>query len=126
MEDKELYKLFKDFDPELPSDRQFIMQLQRNLRAVEMFNEKVAVMRRRNKVALVLALSTGFIFGALSVLLYPYISSFIIRLITFSPEIVRFIGQYVNLVVYSLICLAGAILTLGVYELTLTRIRITQ
>ena len=74
MEDDKLKSLFSNFEPELPSDFQFMNKLQHNLNSVEIIKQHTAEMRARSKKAVAIAAVVGFIVGFLFSLSLPYLS----------------------------------------------------
>lgn len=73
MEDNKIKELFRDFQPELSSTSQFIMKLQKSMEAVEIVKQYNVSLRRRNRLAVVVAGASGFIAGVILTLLFPMI-----------------------------------------------------
>lgn len=73
--DKELFKLFADYEPQLSSDTDFINRLERNLHAIELVKTETQTNRRINRIAITAAFICGVICGIVSVLCYPTLSN---------------------------------------------------
>ena len=71
MDENEFSDLFASYNPELSSDKLFMLRLQANLRAVSLVKEQVHVMRRKNRLAVIVAAITGFLCGILFAIYYP-------------------------------------------------------
>ncbi|MDE5814142.1 MAG: hypothetical protein K2H72_07645 [Muribaculaceae bacterium] len=77
MEEDKLKDLFKSYDPELSSSRDFIERLERNLNVVELIHRDNAAVLKRNRIAVAIASVAGFITGVVFSLLLPYIEVFV-------------------------------------------------
>lgn len=77
MEDDKLKELFRGFEPELTSGFQFMARLQQSIDAVELVKQHSVALRRRNKVAVVIAALSGFLTGVLLTLLFPLVGDWI-------------------------------------------------
>lgn len=73
MEDeyKDITRLLSNFDPELPSDYEFMHKLQQRLDVAEMVRAEQSAMTRRNRMAICIAALSGFVMGTVLTLLYP-------------------------------------------------------
>ena len=65
MEDEKLRNLFSGFEPELTPDIEFMEKIQRNLDTVELIRRQTVSERSKNKKAVMIAASVGFIVGVL-------------------------------------------------------------
>lgn len=74
MEDDKLKSLFKNFEPDMSSDFQFMNKLQKNLNSVEIIRQHTAEARTRIKKAVAIAAVVGFIVGFLFSLSLPYLN----------------------------------------------------
>ena len=82
MEEDKLKDLFKSYDPELSSSRDFIERLERNLNAVELIHRDNAAVLKRNRIAVAIASVAGFITGVVFTLSLPYIEVFVNTLLS--------------------------------------------
>lgn len=86
MQDNELKDLFHNFEPKLPPDRDFMDRLQQKLDAVEFIRQHNAVLKRRQKKAVILAALAGFLVGCAFSLCLPYIGERISHLSLSLPD----------------------------------------
>ncbi len=77
MEDDKLRNLFNDFQPELSSSVQFITKLQKNMDMVEILKQHEIALKRRNRLAVVIAAACGFVTGIILTLLFPLIENWV-------------------------------------------------
>lgn len=77
MEDDKIREIFESYRPTLQPSVEFMAELDRRMRAVESVKRKVAAMRRRNRVAVVVAALSGFLAGVIATLLFPVIGQWI-------------------------------------------------
>ena len=73
MEEDKLKDIFKDFNPDLSSDSDFMSRLERSMKAVEIVKHQNAETHRRSKRAIVWAALAGFVAGIVMTILQPYI-----------------------------------------------------
>lgn len=73
MEDKSLRELFNNFDPELSNDFQFMSRLKNNMDSVELVKKHNLELQRKNRKAVIIAASVGFLFGLLFSMFLPAI-----------------------------------------------------
>lgn len=71
--EESLRELFSDYNPDLTEDTTFMLHLEHNLRSLEIVKSQEQELRRRSRIAISVALLTGFIFGCLFSLLIPFI-----------------------------------------------------
>ncbi|MBD5183510.1 MAG: hypothetical protein HDS97_01260 [Bacteroidales bacterium] len=73
MEDKSIRELFNNFDPELSNDFQFMSRLKSNMDSVELVKKHNLELQRKNRKAVIIAASVGFLFGLLFSMFLPAI-----------------------------------------------------
>lgn len=73
MEDKSIRELFNNFDPELSNDFQFMSRLKNNMDSVELVKKHNLELQRKNRKAVIIAASVGFLFGLLFSMFLPTI-----------------------------------------------------
>lgn len=73
MEEDKLKDIFKDFNPDLSSDNDFMSRLERCMDAVGMVKRQNAETLRRSKRAVAWAALAGFVAGVVMTILQPYI-----------------------------------------------------
>lgn len=113
MDKDKLKDLFTDFEPELSSDLDFLAKVHRNVNTIELVRQHNKVMRRRNKIAVVIAALSGFITGTLFTLLLPLIVDWIYTIQL--PIIVDY--QLVTWVISAVVSILTAV---SVYEMALS------
>lgn len=119
MEDDKLKNLFAAFQPELSPDNEFMEKLERNLATVEVVREQIALGRKKNRVAVMVAAIAGFIFGAVSVLAYPTLLNMVHTiLIGVSSSDYQF-SIYENICTYILIAVALVVIAYSAYDITM-------
>ncbi len=77
MEDDKIKDIFKDFNPELSPDNQFLQRLERNIEIAEEIKRQNAAFHKNSRRAVVYAALAGFVTGALLMLLLPTATSII-------------------------------------------------
>ncbi len=77
MEDDKIRNLFDNFEPELSSSFQFMNQLKKNMDAVEIVKQHNVALKKRNRLAVVIAAVSGFIMGVILTLLFPLIGDWV-------------------------------------------------
>lgn len=73
MEDKSIRELFNNFDPKLSNDFQFMSRLKNNMDSVEVVKKHNLELQRKNRKAVIIAASVGFLFGLLFSMFLPAI-----------------------------------------------------
>lgn len=120
MEDDKIKDLFQCFQPELLSDSQFISKLVRNMDAVEIVKQQATIMRKRNRIAVVVAAFSGFVMGVILTLLFPLIGD---AVTTFDFSIASYMldlridWRVAGWFVTAVVCVLTAI---NAYEITLS------
>lgn len=77
MDNDNLKELFGNFNPDLSSGSDFIARLQQRMDTIEMVRQYNAELRRRNRIAVMIAALAGFIMGVVLTLLMPLIGDWI-------------------------------------------------
>ncbi|MDE6680949.1 MAG: hypothetical protein K2J92_06325 [Muribaculaceae bacterium] len=116
-QDDELRALFSRFDPVLPPDTRFMAQLQQRLDTIELLQNKMAAMRRRNRLAVACAAFAGFAAGILSCMLMPLLTALLENLRTeylFLPDI----PHEASVLLWLLPAGAALLTSLRVYDMT--------
>lgn len=116
-EDKDLRKIFNDFNPQLSSDRLFMVRLECKLKAMDAVKMQLEKSQRNHKRAIRITAVTGFIFGVVAALSYPMLYAFIADLIS-SIGRVEILNEYLGIFTWIIICLLGSALTFTTYDLT--------
>ena len=80
MDDEKIKLYFSDYQPEIPSDRTFMNNLEINLESVEIIKRHADGVRTKHRIALGLSALSGFTVGCLLSLLFPYIRNFVAQL----------------------------------------------
>lgn len=122
MEDVKLRNLFSSFEPELTSDIEFMEKIQRNLDTVELIRRQTVSERSKNKKAVMIAASVGFIVGVLFSLLVPYLSHEVTnwRLTLPGESFLNMLVDNFTLIVWLVIGATSVLTALNTYELTLS------
>lgn len=118
-DDNKLKNLFAAYEPELSSEAQFMERLQRKMQAVEILKAKTAKMRRRNRLAVIIAAITGFITGASFTLCYPYLLNFVNDIASASAIMASMAASYGNIAIWTVIATITATLSFTAYDITL-------
>lgn len=74
MKDKDIESILRDSRPQVRDNPAFLLEVQQKMRAVEGIKNEVDMQRRYGRIALILALVSGLIVGALAMslaYLYP-------------------------------------------------------
>lgn len=74
MKDKDIESILRDSRPQVQDNPAFLLEVQQKMRAVEGIKNEVDMQRRYGRTALILALVSGLIVGALAIslaYLYP-------------------------------------------------------
>lgn len=77
MEADKIKDLFKNYEPELTSDFVFMNKLKHNLDSVEIVRQRNAQLKSKNRLALIIAASVGFVVGFMFSYALPYLCRFI-------------------------------------------------
>lgn len=123
MEDNDIKKLFNAFDPELPSDFDFMSKLQHRLELMEMIKHEQLAMQRRNRMAVLIAAMAGFVMGVVLTLLYPLAAEWL-RSIDFgqpSADLAAGLSAY-NFIAWGLLATLSGVTALNAYEIALAKL----
>lgn len=123
MEDDKIKDLFSNFEPELSSSSQFMQRLQQNMNAIEFVKQQNAAMKRRNRMAVLIALVCGFAMGVVLTLAYPlmgdWISTVSISLPFLNINTLQLNYQPLGWLFFAL---ASGITALNAYEIALAKL----
>lgn len=123
MEDDKLKNLFNDFQPELSSSFQFMTKLQKNMEMVEILKQHDIALKKRNKLAVVIAAVSGFVMGIILTLLFPlignWVSTFSISLPHLQISSITIDYSFVGWIVMAGVCIITA---LNAYEIALAKL----
>lgn len=127
MEDEKIKAIFRDFDPEISSDTQFLARLQRSMESVELVKQHNLAARKRYKTAMLIAAVAGFVVGAVFTIVLPYAVNWL-STITFSLPTLGIKNfapdwQLVGWIVTGLLSVTTAI---NAYEIALTKLKPTK
>lgn len=86
MEHDTLKDIFRNFNPPLSDDTQFMNRLIRNMESVKLLKEHTARVRAVHRRAVIIAGVAGFIAGFLASLALPYIDAFVCGLRDIIPS----------------------------------------
>lgn len=113
-ENEEFRNLFNNYEPELSSMTQFMDKLRHSLDAVEFVKQRNMAMRRRNRLALVIATLAGFLSGVILTLALPYF----VNLFSVTNVIIPRSGLIIDLriVTWGLIAVVSVVISLNTYE----------
>ena len=112
MKDKDIESILRDSRPQVRDNPAFLLEVQQKMRAVEGIKNEVDMQRRYGRTALILALVSGLIVGALAMslaYLYPIDTSAISEGVL--SDIRVFLESYKW---YLLLPIAGCAISLGV------------
>lgn len=123
MDDDKIKNLFADFQPELSSTFQFMNKLEKNMETVELLKQHNIALKRRNKIAVVIAAASGFVMGVIMTLLFPFISSWLSTLSISLPHL-HINSLTIDYSCVSWIIMAGVcvITALNAYDIALARL----
>lgn len=123
MEDDKIKDLFSSFEPEMPSDFQFMARLRRSMEAVELVKQHNLAMRRRNKKAVVIAALSGFAAGVLLTLLFPLVGDWISVVSISIPHMgISPITIEYQLVAWIVVAIVSVLIAFNVYEIAMSRL----
>lgn len=119
MDENEFSDLFASYNTELSSDKLFMLRLQANLRAVSLVKEQVHVMRRKNRLAVIVAAITGFLCGILFAIYYPAFFTLLKSLFAASTVTAKIFADYGNVAAWGIICCVTGIAAYSAYDIAL-------
>ena len=112
MKNKDIESILRDSRPQVEDNPTFLLEVQQKMRAVEGIKNEVDRQRRHGRTALILALVSGLIFGAVAMsltYLYPIDTSAISEGIL--SDIRVFVESYKQ---YLMLLIAGCAISLGI------------
>ncbi len=123
-EDDKIRQLFREYNPEIKSDYQFIAHLKDKLDKVEIVKQHNEARYNANRRALGVAVLAGFVLGVIMTLLFPVLCSMLKSFefpihIPFSNELL-INGRMIMLII---MCAATCLISLNVYEIALSRLK---
>ena len=77
MEDQDIKNIFENFTPDISPSFDFMKRVNDNLRVIEKIKADVGRERKRNRIAVVVALAVGFVCGVISVCIYTQAVEFV-------------------------------------------------
>lgn len=120
MDNDNLKELFGNFNPDLSSGSNFIARLQQRMDTIEMVRQYNAELRRRNRIAVMIAALAGFIMGVVLTLLMPLIGDWIATFRLSVP------GHAFNIdlhyIAWVLLAAVSMFTALNTYEIALARL----
>ncbi|MDE5785941.1 MAG: hypothetical protein K2H98_05350 [Duncaniella sp.] len=116
-EEEKFNALFSDFNPEMKSDGLFMSRLENKLTTLDPVKSQLECVHRRNRIAVSVAAITGFIFGIIVAIFYPYITGFISEIELSSTILPAWLGDYVTTLTWSVIGIIGMILMFSAYDI---------
>ncbi|MDE5735097.1 MAG: hypothetical protein K2H83_08175 [Duncaniella sp.] len=118
MENDDIKSLFDGFNPRLSSGADFMARLDRNLERVEMIKAHQQTVRRRGRLAVLLAALAGFVMGALMTLAVPSLTSLLMPL---TAGLSAHVQSAVSLVPWILTALVSMGASWEVFDMVLAR-----
>jgi hypothetical protein len=123
MEDDKLRNLFNDFQPELSSSSKFMSKLQKNMEMIEFLKQHDIALKKRNKLAVVIAAVSGFVMGVILTLLFPLIANWISTVSVSLPHLhisnLTIDYSFVAWIIIAGVCIITA---LNAYEIALAKL----
>lgn len=120
MDNDNLKELFGNFNPDLSSGSDFIARLQQRMDTIEMVRQYNAELRRRNRIAVMIAALAGFVMGVALTLLMPLIGDWIATFRLSVP------GHAFNIdlhyIAWVLLAAVSMFTALNTYEIALARL----
>lgn len=125
MEEDKISNIFLNFNPELSDDNQFLSQLERNLRSVELVKGHNKQMKRNNRNAVIIAALAGFIVGMLFTMALPWLGDTVqhIRLSTYTALLPEMLLTDFFLFYWGAVGAAIVFVSFNTYELSLFLLR---
>lgn len=123
MEDDKIKDLFNDFQPEMSSSFLFMSRLQKNMETVEILKQHNIALKKRNRIAVVIAAFSGFIMGVILTLLFPLIGNWV-STFSISLPYIHISSITVDYYIVSWIVMAGVciVTALNAYEIALAKL----
>ncbi|MDE6485517.1 MAG: hypothetical protein K2L14_09015 [Duncaniella sp.] len=125
IEEEKFNALFGDFNPEMKSDGLFMSRLENKLATLEPVKSQIEKTHRRNRLAVTVAAVTGFMFGIIVAIFYPYIEAFISKLSSSATSLPSWIVEYATSLTWGVVGILGLTLIFSAYDITLIATRRT-
>lgn len=125
MNEDKLKTYFDKVQPDISSDDYFLDRLNFGITAIDIVKKQNQIIHKSNRIATFVAAITGFIFGVIFSILYPYFRNIMSDVIIKVPQLANWINEYGNILISSFSCFAVAVVTFIAYEITLRLIRPT-
>jgi len=123
MEDDKIKQLFSGFDPELSPSSQFMIKLQRNMEIVECVKQQNMALKKRHKLAAVIAAACGFVMGIILTLLFPLVDDLILTFSISLPQLrLSALTIDCSYVGWGLMAFVSIITALNAYEIALAKL----
>lgn len=123
MDDDKIKELFNGFEPKLSSEFQFMTTLRKNMEAVEIVKQYDQVLKRRNKVAVIIAATAGFVMGAALSLLFPVIGEWLCTISVSLPHLmINPVKIDLSIVTWIIMAGASGITALNAYEIAMAKL----
>ena len=123
MEDEKIKELFSNFQPRLSSSASFMARLQKNMEMVEILRQYNITLRRRNRLAVVIAAVCGFAFGVIAMLLLTPLASLITEVSLSLPYLhISSISIDTGIIAWILIATVSIVSALHAYDLAISRL----
>jgi len=116
MEEDKIKDLFGSFEPELSPSVQFMNKLQRTMEAVEIVKQHNLALKKRNRLAVIIAAACGVAAGVMSTLLFPLVGDWISTFSLCSMAI-----DY-KFLAWILLAAVSGVTTLNAYEIALAKL----
>lgn len=120
MDNDNLKELFGNFNPDLSSGSDFIARLQQRMDTIEMVRQYNAELRRRNRIAVMIAALAGFIMGVVLTLLMPLIGDWIATFRLSVPG--HAFNIDIHYIAWVLLAAVSMFTALNTYEIALARL----
>ena len=119
MYDDKLKELFKNFQPELSTDDDFVGRIERNINSVELIMQEAASMKRRSRRSFCVGAAVGFIAGLIMSQFVPFVCRAIseFRLSMPDSNIIGLLSDFQSTLAWLLVGATSVILALNSYDL---------
>ncbi len=123
MEDDKIRDLLNNFQPEISSSFRFMSNLEKNIDRFEILKQHDRALKKRSKIAVVIAAFSGFTMGIILNILFPLIGDWIASFSILLPQL-KVWNLSIDYTFITWIILAGVsiITAINVYELVLAKL----
>lgn len=123
MDNDNLKEIFGNFNPDLSSGNDFMARLQQRMDTIDMVRQYNAELRRRNRIAVMIAALAGFIMGVALTLLMPLIGDWIATFRLSVPELhISTLAIDYRYIAWILLAAISMFTALNTYEIALARL----